>query len=266
MECDSCAHLFYSPPNSQSFVDDHFGDEYFNGGGGGYSDYTSHSQLLIEQGQKYGRILKRHHDVGDLLDIGAAAGFLLKGMCNAGWFGQGIEPNETMVNHGTRELQVDLKHGVFEELEYARDLFDAVSLIQVISHLRDPMRCLKQINHVVKDDGLLLIETWDRNSLTAKAFGRNWHQYNPPSVLHWFSKPELKKLLAEAGFEVIEWGRPTKWISIGNGFSLLRHSMKESLLGRIATSPLAMVPKSLKVPYFLNDVFWVVARKKRQSN
>ena len=66
------------------------------------------------------------------------------------------------------------------------DEYDAVSMIQVLPHFIDPKRAMAVVTKVLKPGGLLLIETWNRDSWTARLFGKNWHEYSPPSVLHWF--------------------------------------------------------------------------------
>ena len=255
-----CTHLFSNAGADSGYIETVYSDDYFNGGTDGYANYEEHEELLIAQGKKYGNILSRHRQPGTVLDVGAAAGFLLKGLNDAGWQGVGIEPNASMAESARTKFGLEVFQGAFEDWT-RQDSFDAVTLIQVISHLRDPVSCLQRIHAQLRSGGLLLIETWNRKSLTARMFGKSWHQYNPPSVLHWYTKKHLKNLLSDCGFELIEQGRPTKWISLGNGVSLIRHSLRDSSVGRIASAPLALVPVGLKVPYFLDDVFWFVARK-----
>lgn len=259
-ECNHCDHLFCLPSQIENYVAQTYGDEYFDGADGGYVNYLENKNHLINQGRKYSKVLSRHQPKGQLLDIGSAAGFLLKGFVDDGWKGVGIEPNLAMQTYATHQLNLDVRNLPFDDFE-TNEKFDAVSLIQVISHLPDLPQTLTRINQLLKPEGLFLIETWNRKSMTARVFSKNWHQYNPPSVLHWFTKTELANLLAQNGFEVIQQGRPTKWISIGNAAALLRHSYRESTIGRVVTSPLYLIPKAIKLPYFLDDVFWVLAKK-----
>lgn len=67
----------------------------------------------------------------------------------------------------------------------------------------------------------------------ARLFGKNWHEYSPPSVLHWFSKRGLIRLADRAGFEPIAQGRPSKWIDAGHAKSLLQFKADSSLGSRI---------------------------------
>ena len=272
-DCQPCAHRFCNPPENENHIEDVYGDDYFTAGGGGYRDYLSKRDLLIHHGNKYAALLERHRKTVErkILDVGCAAGFLLKGFQDQGWDGVGIDPNRSMIEHGIQEFGLDLRNQSVEEfaqsLEAGGDSIksspkvDAAVIVQVLPHIADPVSAINAVGSVLNEQGLLLIETWNWKSLTARAFNQKWHEYNPPSVLHWFSKSGLRQVLNGNGFEVIAQGRPIKWISIGNGVSLLRHSQGDSVLGKIATTPLGLIPKSLKAPYFLDDVFWMLARK-----
>lgn len=223
--------------------------------------------MLVAHGKKYARLLKRHcsAETPTILDIGCAAGFLLKGFEEEGWRGVGIDANQTMVDYGKKQLGLDLRCQTIEKYAFNEsERIDAAMMVQVLPHLSDPLAAIETVHKMLNEDGLVLIETWNYQSLTARAFRQSWHEYNPPSVLHWFSKSGLQSVLKESGFEIIKTGRPTKWISVGNGVSLIKHSLRTSTLGKIATLPLSVIPKSLKAPYFLDDVFWVLAKRKKR--
>ena len=271
-DCSDCDHRFcYPKADHESHVNEVYADDYFSGEGDGYDDYLGQKDLLIKQGETYAKRIGRHlpekngeEQIKTILDVGAAAGFLLKGFENQGWKGVGVEANASVAQFGREKVGVDVRNQTIEGFlaSNPKHVSDAVAMIQVLPHLFDPQAAVESVSQILKPGGHFLIETWDRKSLTARMFGKRWHEYNPPSVLHWFSKSCLKRLLDEAGFDVIDRGRPTKWIRVGNGISLIRYSVRDSMVGRIVTMPLALVPKKLKVPYFLDDVFWVLARKR----
>ncbi len=266
MECTACHHRFSKsqhPPDQHVAIE--YGDNYFSGGENCYEDYHFQQHELIRQGKYYSEILKRYAESSSqqslkVLDIGSASGCILKGMVDDGWRGLGIEPNASMVEYGRNKLGVDLHQATIETFT-SESKFDAVLLIQMLPHLLDPKSAIASIRSLLCQGGLLLVEAWNRDSITARSFGRWWHEYNPPSVLHWFSKSSLRQLLAENGFEFVAVGRPTKWISLGNGFAIARQSVNDSLIGRVCLAPTRMIPSQWRVPYFLDDVFWMIVRK-----
>ena len=273
LECSCCRHRFAC---TSSQVDERvaveFDDGYFFGGQSCYDDYSTMANYLNRKGVWYSKLLKRNLSANNktgesaespmrILDVGCAAGYLLKGFIDQGWQGTGIEANQSMAKYGKEQLGLDVQHTTIENFRSSTK-YDAVTMVQVISHLIDPVSSIDSIYQQLNDDGLLLIETWNCRSLTAKALKTHWHQYNPPSVLHWFSRASLSDLLDQHGFQVIQQGRPVKWISMGNGAAIFRKMMGNTTLMKVLSSPSMLVPSWLKVPYFLDDVFWVLAKKR----
>ena len=79
LDCTGCGHRYAGVVPSSDHVEYTYGDDYFFGGGAGYSDYTSEERLLRNAGKKYAKLLSRWQQSGNLLDVGSAAGFILQG-------------------------------------------------------------------------------------------------------------------------------------------------------------------------------------------
>ena len=144
----------------------------------------------------------------------------------------------------------------------ANQTYDLVSMIQVIAHFADLRQALQVAADATKPSGYWLIETWNKDSWAARLFGQNWHEYSPPSVLHWFSPTTLKALAAQFGFHEIAHGRPSKWINGGHAKSLLQYKLQSVPLGRQAGKLLNLLPEYLPLPYLADDLFWMLLRKK----
>lgn len=254
--CSGCGHWFSLPESQADHVEAVYGDDYFFGGKQGYPNYLDESALLRKRGSKYAKRIAEFTPPGTMLDVGAAAGFLLKGFTDAGWSGVGLEPNPGMVRYGTDELGLDMRRGTLEDFEADRT-FDLVSMIQVVAHFRDIRRAFATLRDVTRDGGLLLIETWNRKSLTARLTGRRWHEYSPPSVLHWFDPAGLERVLEGFGFQAVKCGRTLKWISVRHALSLASYVLGD----RSSESLQFRVSPSLAVPYPSEDLFWAVYQK-----
>ncbi len=261
MECGGCGHRFARSPDPEAHTDRIYGDGYFAGDPGGYVDYLSEESAQRHSALHYLQVLKRHRiPAGAMLDIGCAAGFHCDEFRKAGWSVSGIEPNGGMARiaaerHGVKIVACELSRW------QSADSLDMVTMLQVISHLQDPRRAIGQAVARLARGGHLLVETWDRSSLAARFSGRNWHEYNPPSVLHWFTRKSLAGLLEETGLTVVAGGLPAKSIAIGRGVSMMRHSTNGSALPAAVLWPMKWLPKRLRVPYLLGDAFWILARK-----
>ena len=261
-ECSGCTHRFARPPEPETHVAEVYGDDYFHGGGAGYSDYLSEATLLREHGRRYARILSRHVAAGTLLDVGAAAGFLLQGFGDLGWDGEGVEPNAAMARHVREQLGLQVTASSFEEFSSAtRNAFDVVSLIQVMAHFVDPHAALRRVAELVRPGGFCLVETWNVRSWTARLFGRQWHEYSPPSVLHWYAPETLRRLFKTAGFQPVDQGRPGKWLNIGHAKSLLRHKLPNAACRAGLDLTLGLLPDRWHLPYPSEDLFWALFQR-----
>jgi SAM-dependent methyltransferase len=259
-ECTACGHQFAAIETSANHAAAIYTDTYFFGGGAGYDDYLSEDDLLIEHGSRYGKMLHRYLSNGTVLDVGSAAGFIVKGLGQQGWDVKGIEPNATMAAHAREKLQVDVRVGTFEAYDCSEQV-DVITMIQVIAHFYDVRRAIEVAAQCLHSGGLLLVETWDRASLPARLLKQNWHEYSPPSVVHWFSQDGLRDFVTPFGFEEIARGRPSKWIKSGHAKSLVKYKLESMRGGSILAQPLKLLPDSLKLPYPSFDLFWSLYKR-----
>ena len=246
--CDDCSHKVAEFAAAADHVATTYDDDYFEGGAAGYQDYLSEAEILIEHGRRYGQLMTNYSKAGKVFDVGAAAGFLLKGYMQAGWYGEGIEPNARMAEYARTRLGVPVATGNLESF-HADTVFDLVSMIQILAHFVDPRAALKVAASITRPGGFWLVETWNRESLTARLFGKRWHEYSPPSVLHWFSPKGVSKLASEFGFRELGRGRPNKWISGRHAKSLIRYRLENSHLNWPITSLIRLLPDRVNLPY-----------------
>jgi len=250
-----CSHRFTAISADEAHVSEVYGDEYFSGGGAGYSDYLQEGEMLEKRGAMYAKILEKYSaKKGKMLDVGAAAGFLLKGFISENWNGIGLEPNAEMATFGCEKLNLEIKQGSLETFE-TNEKFDLISMIQVAAHFYSPQIAFQKAFDLLNENGFLLIETWNRDSFSAKIFGKNWHEYSPPSVLQVFSEKGLTDFLEMLDFEKIARGRPSKKISGAHAKSLLKYRLGDIFL-------LKLIPDNLNFPYPSEDLFWALYQKK----
>lgn len=253
-DCVKCSHRFAEISADENHVAEIYDDSYFNGGGAGYSDYLAEGEMLRLRGQRYGKKLEKFtSEKGKMFDVGAAAGFVLQGFIDEGWNGSGLEPNLQMARTGREKFGLDIRQGSLENFQ-TTEKFDLISMIQVVAHFYDPPTAFQNAFNLLNDKGFLLIETWNRNSFSARLFGKNWHEYSPPSVLQWFSLEGLSGFLNDLGFVKLAHGRPAKKISGAHAKSLLKYRLGNNIL-------LKLIPDNLNFPYPSEDLFWAIYQK-----
>jgi len=258
--CDRCRYTFTSP--SRQDLANIYDDGYFSGrgDGSGYPDYLAEGAMLRERGARYGRLLNRYATPGRILDVGAAAGFILQGYLDAGWSGAGVEVNGSMASFARDRLGLDVRSGALESLDVT-ERFDVVSFIQVAAHFADPKAALARAAELTAPGGWWLFETWNSESLTARAFGRNWHAYSPPSAVRALSPHALDAFAARFGFAPVAHGTPRKVIDARHAKFVLSALARTSLLARGVRGLATLVPDRTHIGYPALDVFWALYRR-----
>lgn len=158
---------------------------------------------------------------GKVLDVGCGSGNFLRCMKEAGFSTSGIEPSKSGSEYGRDAHGVDIYHGMIEDyLANARgQLFDVITLLNVLEHLTDPAGTLLQLRQVLAPDGVLALVVPDsrfhdlvgRLRRFARIVDPYWIE-QPNSFLSGFKLPDhlcsfqprtITSLLRRCGFRVV---------------------------------------------------------------
>lgn len=259
-ECNKCGYRYTDIDASRNQVKDVYSDDYFFKGQSGYPNYLQEKNILLRAGKKYAKIVAKYAPVGKVLDVGSAAGFILKGFESMGWECEGVEPNDTMASYGRTELNLKITTGSLEEFN-SENRYDLITLIEVIGSFYDLDTAMKAVVRYIKDDGLVLVESWDRESRTARFFGKRWHEYCPPTVTHWYSDKTLNDLFQYYGFELVAKGRPSKKISIKHGLAILDTNTPNIIFKKGLFRFLSRVFGKWRISYPPLDLKWYIFKK-----
>jgi len=246
--------------NEMTHLSKVYSDEYFFSGKDGYPNYYGEKDILVNRGIYYAQIIQKYSKPGKILDVGCAAGFILKGFESCGWESYGIEPNATMSAYGKHELNLDIYTGSLENF-YSDNKFDLISLIQVIGHFYDIDKAFDHISHLLNENGLVLVESWNMKSLIARVFGKHWHGYSPPSVINWFSDESITKLFSSYGFKLIDSGYPIKQINLNHALSILKHNVSNLLFNNRLMDYIAKSFGKSVINYPPVDLKWYIFKK-----
>jgi SAM-dependent methyltransferase len=135
---------------------------------------------------------------GDLLEVGPAAGHLLKAARLQGWSVMGVEasPKFTKV---MRERGLPCHEGTLAT--FATDKrFDLVVMLDVLEHVHDPVADLARCAELLRPDGLLVVATCDIGSFAARHYGLRWRQIVISHTFYWTTS-SLAIALRRAGLE-----------------------------------------------------------------
>jgi 2-polyprenyl-3-methyl-5-hydroxy-6-metoxy-1,4-benzoquinol methylase len=145
-----------------------------------------------------GRVLKHAPEARTLLDIGAGAGLLVAMAKERGLEAVGVEPSRALAAAGPRLNGVEVLQGVYPHPQLTGRRFDIVCLVDVIEHVADPVRMLRDCAGALGDNGVLVVVTPDVGSLAARLLGRRWWHFRLAHV-GYFSRKTLTAAAAAAG-------------------------------------------------------------------
>jgi SAM-dependent methyltransferase len=94
--------------------------------------------------------------------------------------------------------------GLLEEQHYADAQFDAVSLFEVVEHLRSPLELLKECRRILRPGGVMLISTGNASSWTARTMKARWDYFQTQKDaghISFFNPRSIGLLAEHAGFE-----------------------------------------------------------------
>lgn len=191
-----------------------------------------------------------------LVDVGTAVGYLPDEARRLGWHAVGVEVSGWAAGQArARGLRVE------SDLDGVADLagrVDVVTLFQVLEHLPDPPACLAQVARLLRPGGVVVCETWDVQSRTARWSGQHWQQLSPPSVLWLFSAASAAAMVGSAGLRPVSWRRTGKVVGAAT-------VLEQAVPG---PGPAARLVRRLRpwatrvpVPYLLDDLVTFVASK-----
>lgn len=180
-------------------------------------------QANLNKFQNQANILAKHLPLQNakVLDIGCGGGLFLSLLKQAGAQVTGIELSDSRAQYARTKhnLEID-KHPIesdFWQSGYANH-FDAVTLWDVIEHVNYPQQTLQSAANVLKQGGLLLIDTPCRDSFYHR-FGELTYKLTRgkyPTFLNAmysshlfghkqiFSTSEMKKLFESVGLDVLD--------------------------------------------------------------
>ncbi len=226
----------------------------------GYADYVADAKWHRDAARRRLAILDRfvlHR--GELLDVGAAAGFFVAEASARGWEAEGIDVADAMVDWGTSNLGVPLRSASLESIG-GTARYEAITMWDYIEHSLDPRGEIEKAHELLRPGGILALSTGDVDSLAGRLSGSRWHLLTPRHHNFFFGSSTLRPLLRRSGFEIVWLRHPSSWYSVAHLAYKLDRTVRlrptETLFARIADSRLGRVG----VPVNLFDIVTVVAR------
>lgn len=262
-KCKNCNLKFVWPIPIN--LQDLYGQSYFNDNnasfGHGYSSYdedkNSMRSVFVYEINNIEKYIKSESK--KILDIGSATGYFLDLAKNNGWETFGSEISKWAGEEASRR-----GHNIFvgDFLNYTNNFsFQAVTMWDVLEHIKDPNGYIKKINKILEKKGLFLINTVDADSWWARLLGRNWNMIIPPEHLFFFTKKSLSILLKKNGFEILQIKKIGKKFSLPYIFKILFNWTGIKIFEKLSLKFNNKFWRKFDIPINIRDNIFILARK-----
>lgn len=140
-----------------------------------------------------------------LLDVGCSSGAFLGVAKTLGFErAEGVEPApkaaQSALASGLKVYQ-----GTLQEVQFAAHSFDAVTLFEVIEHLKDPISLLHECHRVIRPGGVMMIGTGNADSWTVAVMKGRWEYFHVAKHgghVSFFRPASIRLLAQRTGFAV----------------------------------------------------------------
>lgn len=137
-----------------------------------------------------------------LLDLGCSIGGFLMAAKNDGWQEHGIDISQSV--NVAIEKGLNAQQGYLSDFDYPNDYFDVITLLDVIEHINNQEKLLKQIFSLLRPGGILFLITPNFGGITSRILKSKWSAVTPDDHVFLFSQQSLAALLTNKGFEVVK--------------------------------------------------------------
>ncbi|MEV6401063.1 class I SAM-dependent methyltransferase, partial [Streptomyces sp. NPDC051907] len=202
-QCGACGHVFQNPRLSLDGLDFYYRD-FYDGLGVGGAD-----RVFATMGRSYrarATMLKPFGTPAAWLDVGTGHGHFCdsaRGVWPDARF-DGLDMAGAVHEAQARGWIATAHQGQFPELAPRLvGRYDTVSMFHYLEHTRDPIAELDAAAQVLSEGGHLLIEVPDPQSRAGRLLGAHWLPWFQPQHQHFVPVANLRRALADRGFEVL---------------------------------------------------------------
>lgn len=200
--------------------------------------------------------------IGRVLDVGCAAGYFLEEAQELGWEPWGVELSSYAAGIAGRLFGNTVRQGTLEQAGFPDRYFHLITMFDLLEHVPEPLKMLKEAGRILTDGGLILIVTPDVGSLSARVMGHRWSHYKREH-LWYFTRKRLESLLADSGFYPVVCQSAVKMLTIsyiGRQFDTYKHPLLTPL-SRLLLNLLPATLRSCPFPSHCGELLMLVRKQ-----
>ena len=199
-KCSSCG-LIWRDPNAPFAVKEK-SQTSFNG-------YKKRFFARLYKARVQLDIIEANFEKGKMLEIGSRLGDFMIPAKGRGWITEGIEPNDYAIEQ-CKEKKLNVNKGSWEEIK--NNGYDFIVMRHVLQYLPNPFDAIDKVHESLKSKGGVFIVTRNGDYYKANLLRGKYHALNAKKggrknvVI--FNYPSLRKVLENAGFNIVQENYP----------------------------------------------------------
>ena len=248
--CPECGGGFVHPQMSDEALSKLYTENYYRSWGL-ENKGSATKAMKIATFNRYLSVLRRYKSGGKILDVGCATGFFLSAAAAQGFDAYGVElAGYAAEAAGKIAGRNKVYNGRLEDCPFPEREFEAITMFDLLEHVRAPLLTLAAARRLLKDDGIVLVMTPDIDSLSARVMGGTWTHYKAEH-LYYFNERAMALTARGSGFELAYAAKAEKTISLEYAlgqFAAYPHRLISPLLrcaARLLPARLGKIPFSL---------------------
>lgn len=207
-----------------------------------------------------GHCRKARPEARTLLDVGAAAGLLVREAEQLGFDAEGVEPGHSLAQTA-KNFGLTVHEGILPHEALGDRKFDVVTTIDVVEHVSDPVALIQSSAAYLAPGGILAVVTPDVGSLAARVLGARWWHLRLAHVCY-FDRKSLDAAVAAAGLRVIGRRRAKWFFEVGYLADRMTQYLPVAGLNRFLRSiPGVRALYDIVIPLNLGDSFFLLLER-----
>ena len=190
----------------------------------GYYNYFSDEHLRYKTSKYRFKRLKRFMNYKkslSVMKIGPGTGSFLGVAKKNNHTVLGCDMSDRFINFAKEHYGVDILKGRFEELDFENNKFDVILMFSVLENVNNVNELLKEVYRTLRPGGYFIFNFVDmKGNIIAKIQKEKYFLFRPP-VCYIFTMPVLKRVLKKYNFEMIEFMKDIRYMSVEKIVSLL---------------------------------------------
>ena len=183
-----------------------------------YKDWTyeswkkskGHDYYLIQENIK---LINKFLKPGtSILDVGCDIGLTVKALEDAGYHSEGVETSSTGAQIAKEKTGIKVSNTLLSDFKSDKK-FDGVLLLDVLEHLYDPVKVLKECAANQHKGGHIFVHvphhkglgTQYKKYLHKRGIKQDYGHFGFPAHIYGFDKKSLRKILKKSGYETIHF-------------------------------------------------------------